>query len=177
MIASLRCHCEKFYIEFLSQIFLVVTIHVGELGKDFGAQSQWKIFQGRPRKKEIQKREKIIIFRTLLFWQTGRFGNFPHILGMWGCVENCQTSQILLQFLKTEDPGKKFLTFLDFFPGSTLKIFSWDLRRKIFYWPQIIQTFTRWIIPFQKIQTQNIKEFWKAHGILLPMGLGLPWKI
>ena len=69
-------------------------------------------------------------------------------------------------------------TFLDFFlPGSTLKNFSWDLRRKIFYWPQIIQTFTRWIIPFQKIQTQNIKEFWKAHGILLPMGLGLPWKI
>ena len=92
-------------------------------------------------------------------------------------MENCPTSQILFQFLKTEDPGKKFLTFLDFFPGSALKIFSWDLRRKIFYWPQIIQTFTRWIIPFQKIQTQNIKEFWKAHGILLPMGLGLPWKI
>ena len=29
-----RCHREKFYIEFLSQI------HVGESGKDFGAQSQ-----------------------------------------------------------------------------------------------------------------------------------------
>ena len=35
-----RCHHEKFYIEFLSQIFLGVTIHVGESGKDFGAQSQ-----------------------------------------------------------------------------------------------------------------------------------------
>ena len=35
-----RCHREKFYIEFLSQIFLGVTIHVGESGKDFGAQSQ-----------------------------------------------------------------------------------------------------------------------------------------
>ena len=35
-----RCHREKFYIEFLSQFFLGVTIHVGESGKDFGAQSQ-----------------------------------------------------------------------------------------------------------------------------------------
>ena len=35
-----RCHREKFYIEFLSQIFLGVTIHVGESGKAFGAQSQ-----------------------------------------------------------------------------------------------------------------------------------------
>ena len=35
-----RCHREKFYIEFLSQIFLGVTIHVGESGKDFGAQGQ-----------------------------------------------------------------------------------------------------------------------------------------
>ena len=35
-----RCHREKSYIDFLSQIFLGVTIHVGESGKDFGAQSQ-----------------------------------------------------------------------------------------------------------------------------------------
>ena len=35
-----RCHREKFYIEFLSQFFLGITIHVGESGKDFGAQSQ-----------------------------------------------------------------------------------------------------------------------------------------
>ena len=35
-----RCHREKFYIEFLSQFFLGVTIHVGESGKDFGAQRQ-----------------------------------------------------------------------------------------------------------------------------------------
>ena len=35
-----RCHREKFYIEFLSQFFLGATIHVRESGKDFGAQSQ-----------------------------------------------------------------------------------------------------------------------------------------
>ena len=35
-----RCNREKTYIEFLSQFFLGVNIHVGESGKDFGAQSQ-----------------------------------------------------------------------------------------------------------------------------------------
>ena len=30
---------------------------------------------------------------------------FPHILGMWGCVENFQASQIWVQFLKTADGG------------------------------------------------------------------------
>ena len=29
------------------------------------------------------------------------FGDFPHTLTYRGCVENCQTSQIFLQFLKT----------------------------------------------------------------------------
>ena len=62
------------------------------------------IFQGRPRKRN-PRTWKNIIFRDRLFWETeakfGRLGNFPHILGMRGCVENCQTSQIWLQFLKT----------------------------------------------------------------------------
>ena len=35
-----RCHREKFYIEFLSQIFLGVTIRVGKSGKEFGQKSQ-----------------------------------------------------------------------------------------------------------------------------------------
>ena len=35
-----RCHHEKLYIDFLSQFFLGVTIHVGESGKKLGAKSQ-----------------------------------------------------------------------------------------------------------------------------------------
>ena len=97
-----------------------------------------------------------------------------HTKGLWKIAK---PPKYCSSFSKQRIPEKNFSLFWIFFPGSTLKNFSWDLRRKIFYWPQIIQTFTRWIIPFQKIQTQNIKEFWKAHGILLPMGLGLPWKI
>ena len=37
---DVRCHSEKFCIGFLSQIFLGVTIHVGESGKNFRAKSQ-----------------------------------------------------------------------------------------------------------------------------------------
>ena len=37
------------------------------------------------------------------------FGNFPHPVGMWGCVENCKTS-IFLHRLVCGNPGlKKFL--------------------------------------------------------------------
>ena len=46
-----RCHHEKLYIEFLSQFFLGVTIHVGESGKDFGA----KIFRVDPKRKNPKK--------------------------------------------------------------------------------------------------------------------------
>ena len=35
-----RCHREKFYVEFCTNFFLGGTIHVGESEKDFGAQSQ-----------------------------------------------------------------------------------------------------------------------------------------
>ena len=39
----------------------------------------------------VTLREKIINFCTTLFWEAeaifGRFGNFPHIVGVWGCEE------------------------------------------------------------------------------------------
>ena len=99
-----RCHREKFYIDFLPQNIFESHYTCGGAGKKFGAKSQWKIFQGRPGKK-IQKREKNIIFQETLFRETEAiFGNFPHILGVWGFVENCQNSQIWLLFFKTEPP-------------------------------------------------------------------------
>ena len=61
------------------KIFLGVTIHVRESGKNFGAKSQWKIFQGRPRKKKIQKGEKNIFYGRLFFvnwsniWEVWQF--------------------------------------------------------------------------------------------------------
>ena len=48
-------------LSFCPNFFLGVTIHVGESGKDFGAQSQWKNFQGRPRRTKIQTSESNII--------------------------------------------------------------------------------------------------------------------
>ena len=84
------------------------------------------------------KQQHLKYFRTPLFWETeaifGRFGNFPHTLTHRGCVENCQTSQKWLQFLKTgEFENNIFFTFLDFFLlGLPWKIFHWLFAPKFF---------------------------------------------
>ena len=58
--------------------------------KYFETQTPWEIFQGRPKKEKNPTLWKNIIFRERLFWETeaqfGKFGNFPHIFGMWGKI-------------------------------------------------------------------------------------------
>ena len=68
---------------------------------------------------------------------------FQKTLACEGLRKIAKPPKYCFSFSKQRIPENNIsFTFLDFFPASTLKFFSWGLCLEIFVWPQITQTIT-----------------------------------
>ena len=139
-----QCHREKFYIGFLSQIFFGSHYTCGGVSKKFRAKSQWKIFQGRPRRKKSKNVKKILFSNSPVlrnwshFWEVWQFSTHPRCVRVCGKLPNLPNMASVSQ----NRGVRKYLRCSCLTQGR-LCILEWS------NWPEIL----RWRSPCRELYT------------------------